>query len=146
MSSDSAPPGAAVEDAQIAQPSTAGLAEEIRKQVETEQALVDAQRKLKELEDEVESIRKAKQVVEGERDGSSRFYALVVFCSRCLCLDSTTDQLRTQLTTLQSSHYQVSSQLSVSQTRLDVSRPYMLPDEDSRNRQLIERSESCWTR
>lgn len=68
MSDPSAAP-AAPASAEATQ--SGGLAEDIRKQVETEQALVNAQRKLKELEEELERIRKDKAVIETERDASS---------------------------------------------------------------------------
>ncbi|ODN74219.1 hypothetical protein L202_07665 [Cryptococcus amylolentus CBS 6039] len=79
------------------------LPEDIRNQVEKEQALVDAQRRVKELEGEAGKLRERISALEGERDGAV----------------SVTNQLQTQLSSLQSSHHKATSALSVIQTRLD---------------------------
>jgi hypothetical protein len=50
----------------------------IRAQVEAEQALADAQRRVKELEDEVSRVNGEKRTVEGERDSA---------CERASCFD-----------------------------------------------------------
>nr|XP_031858524.1 uncharacterized protein CI109_006047 [Kwoniella shandongensis]KAA5525596.1 hypothetical protein CI109_006047 [Kwoniella shandongensis] len=80
------------------------LPDDIRQQVEQEQALADAQRKVKTLEEEVEKVKAEKQVLVNEKDGAV----------------STTNQLRTQLSALQSSHHKSTSELSVLQTRIDA--------------------------
>lgn len=46
------------------------LPSDIRQQVEQEQALADAQKRLKELEEDNEKIRKEKKEVEEARDGA----------------------------------------------------------------------------
>jgi predicted nucleic acid-binding Zn-ribbon protein len=50
---------------------TTSLADEIRKQVETEQALADATKRLRELEDELEKVKRDKETIEGEKEGAS---------------------------------------------------------------------------
>ena len=75
MSSD--PPPNPVSEARLSsQPelsSSASLADDIRKQVENEQALADALRKLKEVEDEVERVRQEKVVFLREKKTASEF-------------------------------------------------------------------------
>ncbi|ORY31757.1 hypothetical protein BCR39DRAFT_525256 [Naematelia encephala] len=85
-------------------PTQGGSAEDVRRQVEQEQALLDAQDKIKSLEVELASIRQEKQRIEGEWNGAV----------------STTDQMRTQLSTLQSSYHKTTSELAVLQTRVEA--------------------------
>ncbi|WRT66753.1 uncharacterized protein IL334_003716 [Kwoniella shivajii] len=78
--------------------------DDVRRQVEQEQALADAQRKVRQLEEEVEKVKREKKDLESDKDGAV----------------STTNQLRTQLSALQSSHHKSTSELSVLQTRIDA--------------------------
>ncbi|WWC63005.1 uncharacterized protein I303_105603 [Kwoniella dejecticola CBS 10117] len=78
--------------------------DEIRRQVEQEQALADAQRKVRQLEEEIDKVKKEKAALENDKEGAV----------------STTNQLRTQLSALQSSHHKSTSELSVLQTRIDA--------------------------
>ncbi|WVR06682.1 hypothetical protein IAU60_003714 [Kwoniella sp. DSM 27419] len=100
--SDPQPP----QNAEVAPPVTddGASADAIRRQVEQEQALADAQRKLRALEEEAEKVRAEKQSLIAEKDGAV----------------SITNQLRTQLSALQSSHHKSTSELSVLQTRIDA--------------------------
>ena len=45
------------------------IADDIRKQVETEQALADARSKLKDLESELEKVKREKEALQSEKDG-----------------------------------------------------------------------------
>ncbi|WVF69077.1 hypothetical protein IAT40_003851 [Kwoniella sp. CBS 6097] len=78
--------------------------DDIRRQVEQEQALADAQRRVRALEEEAEKIKAEKQALANEKEGAT----------------STINQLRTQLSALQSSHHKSTSELSVLQTRIDA--------------------------
>ncbi|KAK8864149.1 hypothetical protein IAR55_001395 [Kwoniella newhampshirensis] len=113
MSSDpTVGPEAAAESQALPQPtpvpeqdtSASSLPDDIRQQVEQEQALADAQRKVKSLEEEVEKVKAERQTLVNEKDG----------------VISVTNQLRTQLSSLQSSHHKSTSELSVLQTRIDA--------------------------
>lgn len=79
------------------------LPDDIRLQIEKEQALADAQKRVRELEEQVGKLSTEKEGVVGERDGAL----------------AASNQLRTQLSNLQSSHHKTTSELSVLQTRLD---------------------------
>ncbi|ADV25676.1 nucleoprotein TPR [Cryptococcus gattii E566] len=79
------------------------LPDDIRLQIEQEQALADAQKRVRELEEQVGKLSTEKEGVVGERDGAV----------------AASNQLRTQLSNLQSSHHKTTSELSVLQTRLD---------------------------
>ncbi|KAE8542037.1 hypothetical protein D1P53_001516 [Cryptococcus gattii VGV] len=79
------------------------LPNDIRLQIEQEQALADAQKRVRELEEQVGKLSTEKEGVVGERDGAV----------------AASNQLRTQLSNLQSSHHKTTSELSVLQTRLD---------------------------
>ncbi|OXG43671.1 nucleoprotein TPR [Cryptococcus neoformans] len=82
---------------------TVPLPDDIRQQIEQEQALADAQKRVRELEEQVGKLSTEKEGVVGERDGAV----------------AVSNQLRTQLSNLQSSHHKTTSELSVLQTRLD---------------------------
>ncbi|KAL0240713.1 hypothetical protein I308_106513 [Cryptococcus tetragattii IND107] len=79
------------------------LPNDIRLQIEQEQTLADAQKRVRELEEQVGKLSTEKEGVVGERDGAV----------------AASNQLRTQLSNLQSSHHKTTSELSVLQTRLD---------------------------
>ncbi|KIR70583.1 nucleoprotein TPR [Cryptococcus deuterogattii CA1014] len=79
------------------------LPDDIRQQIEQEQALADAQKRVRELEEQVGKLSTEKEGVVGERDGAV----------------AASNQLRTQLSNLKSSHHKTTSELSVLQTRLD---------------------------
>jgi hypothetical protein len=70
------PPAAASEAVgvanQPAQASSSSSADDIRKQVENEQALVDAQRKMRGLEEELERAKKEKADLSAEKDGAGQ--------------------------------------------------------------------------
>jgi nucleoprotein TPR len=98
------------------------LPDDIRQQVEQEQALADAQKRLKELEADNERLQKEKKEVEEARDSSGTLIPQDQKLRATLMdVASTTNQLRTQLNQLQTTHHSSSSELSVIQLRIDVS-------------------------
>lgn len=98
------------------------LPDDIRQQVEQEQALADAQKRLKELEADNERLQKEKKEVEEARDSSGTLIPQYQKLRATLInVVSTTNQLRTQLNQLQTTHHSSSSELSVIQLRIDVS-------------------------
>lgn len=98
------------------------LPDDIRQQVEQEQALADAQKRLKELEADNERLQKEKKEVEEARDSSGTLIPQDQKLRATLMnVASTTNQLRTQLNQLQTTHFSSSSELSVIQLRIDVS-------------------------
>lgn len=61
---------------------TVPLPDDIRQQIEQEQALADAQKRVRELEEQVGKLSTEKEGVVGERDGAGRFffvYPLLVY-------------------------------------------------------------------
>jgi chromosome segregation ATPase len=107
--------------------SNATDAASIRAQVEKEQALKDAQRRVRALEEEVSRVKGEKTAVEGERDAAGMYLnsdpqpELARRGHRKLNEKvQSTNQLRTQLSTLQSTHHKSASELSVLQTRIEV--------------------------
>lgn len=99
------------------------LPADIRQQVEQEQALADAQKRLKALEEDNERIKKEKKDVEDARDGAGTYTGgkLHIKGRADGCVVTTTNQLRSQLSQLQTTHHTSSSELNVIQLRLDVS-------------------------
>jgi len=100
------------------------LPADIKQQVEQEQALADAQKRLKELEADNERLQREKKEVEEARDGSGTLASIfkMVTADRAV---TTNNQLRTQLSQLQSTYHGSSAELSVIQLRIDVS--YIIP-------------------
>jgi nucleoprotein TPR len=95
------------------------LPADIRQQVEQEQALADAQKRLKELEADNERLQREKKEVEEARDGSGTLITIFEM-STADGLVTTNNQLRTQLSQLQSTHHGSAAELSVIQLRIDV--------------------------
>lgn len=109
-------------------PAIKSAPDDIRHQVEQEQALTDAQNRLKELEGDVERLKGEKQGLQGEKDGAGkhsycRGHGIVQdgWQADLQPTVSTTNQLRTQLSSIQSLHHKSTSESAVLQTRLDVS-------------------------
>ena len=96
------------------------LPADIRQQVEQEQALADAQKRLKELEADNERLQREKKEVEEARDGSGMLAGLDKMDTADRAV-TTNNQLRTQLSQLQSTYHGSSAELSVIQLRIDVS-------------------------
>jgi small-conductance mechanosensitive channel len=96
------------------------LPADIRQQVEQEQALADAQKRLKELEADNERLQREKKEVEEARDGSGELVGLDQMATADRVV-TTNNQLRTQLSQLQSTYHGSSAELSVIQLRIDVS-------------------------
>jgi len=96
------------------------LPADIRQQVEQEQALADAQKRLKELEADNERLQREKKEVEEARDGSGMLAGLDKM-DTAHSVVTTNNQLRTQLSQLQSTYHGSSAELSVIQLRIDVS-------------------------
>ena len=66
---DPSPPAASEGQAST---STSSVTDDIRKQVENEQALSDSQKRVKELTDEIEQIKQRITAAQGEREGASK--------------------------------------------------------------------------
>jgi hypothetical protein len=62
------------------------MAEDIRAEVEREQALADLQRKVGGLEEELSKCREEVRRLEGEKDGAGECARVVSRLSPCLCL------------------------------------------------------------
>lgn len=58
------------------------LPDDIRLQIEKEQALADAQKRVRELEEQVGKLSTEKEGVVGERDGACRFLFILYSCAR----------------------------------------------------------------
>ncbi|ORX37030.1 hypothetical protein BD324DRAFT_650644 [Kockovaella imperatae] len=91
--------------------------EEIRRQVENEQALTDSRRRITELKEELRKAVEEKQALQDDRQGVA----------------SESAQLRTQLAALQSTHHKSASELTVLQTRVEAV--------EREKRELIEETE-----
>lgn len=57
------------------------LPDDIRQQIEQEQALADAQKRVRELEEQVGKLSTEKEGVVGERDGAGRFLFIIYSCA-----------------------------------------------------------------
>jgi hypothetical protein len=95
--------------------------EDIRKQVETEQALSDALKRVEQLELEIKQVTEEKTALAAEKDGQSESLLFPRSRTHRLTADSTSSQLRTQLSALQSTYHQNTSEMAVLQARLAVS-------------------------
>ncbi|WVN85682.1 uncharacterized protein L203_100831 [Cryptococcus depauperatus CBS 7841] len=93
------------------------LPEDIRAEVEREQAFADAQQKIKELTKQLQCLQEEKDSLTNKRDSTV----------------SLISQLRTQLSDVQSSHHEATSKISVLQMRLDAS--------EREKRELFEETE-----
>nr|ODO02371.1 nucleoprotein TPR [Cryptococcus depauperatus CBS 7855] len=93
------------------------LPEDIRAEVEREQAFADAQQKIKELAKQLQCLQEEKDSLTNKRDSTV----------------SLISQLRTQLSDVQSSHHEATSKISVLQMRLDAS--------EREKRELFEETE-----
>lgn len=117
-------------DVAVAQPPTAAtgasavsLPADLLADVEREQALADLQAALNARDGEVAQLRADKDAVTAERDGAGTLLLVVVGAGNVvltLVPVSTSNQLRTQLGSLQSSLLQSNSELSVVQSRIEV--------------------------
>lgn len=106
--------------------STSGLGDgsdpagDVRREVEKEQALADLRKRVAGLEDELAKVKSEKQALEDERTGAGELGTETMSAGAEQVPVSTTGQLRTQLSALQSSYHQTTSELSVLQSRIEV--------------------------